>query len=170
MWESGPSWSIMPCPLLIVTQVTHGYLTPLTLQPLDQYLLAPHLIHGTVEQCIHVLLLLLTNLPLDGVAPTGGYVGDLQVQDAGYSPASVLMVNTPLRPPQRPLRASLTVSVSILMGWYSRNLTGGSRASTLTCLQPWHRPSRPADQHWVLERRSETLESILVALFFSRLR
>jgi hypothetical protein len=32
------------------------------------------------------------------------------------SPASVLMVNTPLRPPQRPLRASLTVSVSILMG------------------------------------------------------
>jgi hypothetical protein len=31
------------------------------------------------------------------------------------SPASVLMVNTPLSPSQRPLRASLTVSVSILM-------------------------------------------------------
>ena len=63
MWESGPSWSIMPCPLLIVTQVTHGYLTPSTLLPLDQHLLAPHLIHGTVEQHILVLLLLLTNLP-----------------------------------------------------------------------------------------------------------
>ena len=50
------------------------------------------------------------------------------------SPASVLMVNTPLSPSQRPLRASLTVSVSILMGWYSRNLTGGSHASSLTCL------------------------------------
>src|SRR5687768_18519971 len=24
----------------------------------------------------------------------------------------------------------------------SRNLTGDSRASSLTCLQPWHRPSR----------------------------
>ena len=32
------------------------------------------------------------------------------------SPASVLMVNTPLSPSQRPLRASLTVSVSILTG------------------------------------------------------
>ena len=84
MWESTPSWSIMPCPLLIVTQVTHGCLTSLTLQPLDQHLLAPHLIHGTVEQRILVLLLLLTNLPLDGVVPTGGYVGDLQVQDIGY--------------------------------------------------------------------------------------
>src|SRR5215216_255417 len=86
------------------------------------------------------------------------------------SPASVLMVNTPLRPPQRPLRASLTVSVSILMGLYSRNLTGDCRPSSLTCFEPWHRPSRPADQHWVLERRSETLESILVALFFGRPR
>ena len=76
--------SIMPCPLLIVTQVTHRYLNSLTLQPLDQHLLAPQLIHGTVEQCIHVLLLLLTNLPLACVAPTGGYVGDLQVQDTGY--------------------------------------------------------------------------------------
>jgi hypothetical protein len=37
----------------------------------SQHLLAPHLIHGTVEQCILVLFLLLTNLPLDGVAPTG---------------------------------------------------------------------------------------------------
>ena len=50
----------------------------------SQHLLAPHLIHGTVEQRIHVLLLLLTNLPLDGVAATGGYVGDLQMQDTGY--------------------------------------------------------------------------------------
>jgi hypothetical protein len=74
----------MPCPLLIVTQVTHRYLTPLTLQPLDQHLLASHLIHRTVEQCILVLLLLLTNVPLDCVAPTGGYVGDLQVQDEDY--------------------------------------------------------------------------------------
>jgi hypothetical protein len=32
------------------------------------------------------------------------------------SPASVIMVNTPLSLSQRPLRASLTVSVSILMG------------------------------------------------------
>jgi hypothetical protein len=32
------------------------------------------------------------------------------------SPVSVLMVNTPLSPSQRPLRASLTVAVSILMG------------------------------------------------------
>jgi hypothetical protein len=67
--------SIMPCALLIVTQVTHGYLTPLTLQPLDQHLLAPHLIHGTVEQRILVLLLLLTNLPLDCVAPRVGTLG-----------------------------------------------------------------------------------------------
>ena len=100
MWESGPSWSIMPCSLLIVTQVTHGYLTPLTLQPLDQHLLAPHLIHGTVEQRILVLLLLLTNLPLDCVAPTGGYVGNLQVQDTAISLDSVLTVNTALTLPE----------------------------------------------------------------------
>src|SRR5215213_3370137 len=55
-------------------------------------------------------------------------------------------------------------------GWYSRNLRGDCRPSSLTCCQPWHRPSRPADQRWVLERRSQTLESILVALFFGRLR
>ena len=91
--------SIMPCPLLIVTQVTHGCLTPLTLQPLDQHLLAPHIIHGTVEQRIHVLLLLLTNLPLDCVAPTGGFVGDLQVQDTAISLDSVLTVNTALTLP-----------------------------------------------------------------------
>ena len=90
----------MPCPLLIVTQVTHGCLTPLTLQPLDQHLLAPHLIHGTVEQRILVLLLLLTNLPLDCVAPTGGFVGDLQVQDTAISLDSVLTVNTALTPPE----------------------------------------------------------------------
>jgi hypothetical protein len=57
---------------------------PLTLQPLDQHLLAPHLIHRAVEQRILVLLLLLTNLPLDCVAPTGGYVGNLQIQLTGY--------------------------------------------------------------------------------------
>ena len=62
----------------------------------------------------------------------------------------------------------LPASVAILM--VGTNLTGNSRASSLTCLKPWPRPSRPADQHWVLERRSETLESILVALFFGRLR
>ena len=49
-----------------------------------QHLFAPHLIHGGVEQRILVLLLLLTNLPLNCVAPKGGYVGDLQVQDTGY--------------------------------------------------------------------------------------
>src|SRR5215208_787578 len=54
-------------------------------------LLAPHLIHGTVEQRILVLLLLLTNLPLDCVAPTGGYVGDLQVQDTGC--LTILSIN-----------------------------------------------------------------------------
>ena len=90
--------SIMPCPLLIVTQVTHRYLTPLTLQPLDQHLLASHLIHRTVEQCILVLLLTLTNLPPDCVAPTGGFVGDLQVQDTAISLESVLTVNTALTP------------------------------------------------------------------------
>ena len=31
-----------------------------------------------------LLLLILTTLPLDCVAPTGGYVGDLQEQDTGY--------------------------------------------------------------------------------------
>ena len=65
------------------------------------------------------------------------------------SPASVLMVNTPLSPSQRPLRASLTVSVPILMVGCSINLTGDCRPSSLTCLQPWHRPSRAADQHRV---------------------
>jgi hypothetical protein len=55
-------------------------------------------------------------------------------------------------------------------GEVSTNLTGDCRPSSSTCCQPWHRPSRPADQHWVLERRSETLESTLVALFFGRLR
>src|SRR5215216_7221013 len=86
------------------------------------------------------------------------------------SSASVSTVNTPLSPSQRPLRASLTVSVPILMGLYSRNPTRDCRPSSLICFQPWLRPSRPADQHWLLERRSETLESILVALFFGRLR
>ena len=66
----------------------------------SQHLLAPHLIHGTVEQRIFVLLLLLTNLPLDCVAPTGGFVGDLQVQDTAISLDSVLTVNTALTPPE----------------------------------------------------------------------
>ena len=82
--------SIMLCPLLIVTQVTHRYLTSLTLQPLD-HSICLRLIHGTVEQRILVLLLLLTNLPLDCVAPTGGYVGDLQVQDTGC--LTILSIN-----------------------------------------------------------------------------
>jgi hypothetical protein len=64
----------------------------------SQQLLAPHLIHGTVEQRILVLLLLLTNLPLECVAPTGGFVGDLQVQDTAISLESVLTVNTALTP------------------------------------------------------------------------
>jgi hypothetical protein len=101
MWESGPSWSIMPCPLLIVTQVTHGYLTPTTLQPLDQHLLAPHLIHGTVEPRILVLLLLLTNLPIDCVAPTGGYtLGIFRCRTQVTSLDSVLTVNRPPTPSQ----------------------------------------------------------------------
>src|SRR5215212_2396348 len=88
------------------------------------------------------------------------------------SPASVSVVNTPLTPSQRPLRASLTASATLLIDGCPRNLTGRSRASSLTCLQPWHRPSPPADQHRVLEleRRSETLGSILVALFYGRPR
>ena len=42
------------------------------------------LIHGTVDRCILVLLLLLTNLTLECVAPTGGYVGDLQIDRLVY--------------------------------------------------------------------------------------
>jgi hypothetical protein len=64
----------------------------------SQQLLAPHLIHGTVEQRILVLLLILTNLPPECVAPTGGFVGDLQVQDTAISLESVLTVNTALTP------------------------------------------------------------------------
>jgi hypothetical protein len=62
------------------------------------------------------------------------------------SPASVLMVNTPLSPSQRPLRASLRGSGSILMVGCPRNHRGDCRSPTLTCLQPWHRPSRTGDQ------------------------
>jgi hypothetical protein len=135
MWESAPSRSIMPCPLLIVTQVTHGYLTSLTLQPLDQHLLAPHLIHGTVEQRIHVLLLLLTNLPLDGVASKGGYVGDLQMQDTGYLTSVSIdgeyTFSTFSERREWLVRASATPSGIR----YSRNLTGDSRASSLTMFQ-----------------------------------
>src|SRR5215207_2322480 len=67
----------------------------------SQQLLAPHLIHGTVEQRILVLLLLLTNLPLDGVAPTGGYtLGIFRCRTQPISPVSVLMVNRRLSPSQ----------------------------------------------------------------------
>jgi hypothetical protein len=31
-----------------------------------------------------LLILILTHLPLDGVAPTGEYLGDLREQDTGY--------------------------------------------------------------------------------------
>src|SRR5829696_8169202 len=88
MWESAPSWSIMvhhakPTPNCNTsnTRVFDPF-NPPTSGP--QQLLAPHLIHGTVEQRILVLLLLLTDLPLDCVAPTGGHVGNLRVQDTGY--------------------------------------------------------------------------------------
>src|SRR5215212_3694599 len=78
------------------TSNTQRYLTSLTLHPLDQHLLAPHLIHGTVEQRIHVLLLLLTNLPLDCVAPRVGTLGILRCRTRAISLDSVLTVNTPL--------------------------------------------------------------------------
>src|SRR3954447_25458328 len=75
---------------------------PSTLQPLDQHLLAPHLIHGTVEQRILVLLLLLTNLPLECVAPTGGYTLVIfRCETQATSLDSVLTVNEALTPPQR---------------------------------------------------------------------
>src|SRR3954447_22733806 len=116
---------------------------PLTLRPLDQHLLAPHLIHGTVEQRNLVVLLLLTNLPLECVAPTGGYTLVIfRSRTQAISPVSVLTVNIDLTPPPRLLRASLTVPVAILMGAYSWNLTRDSRASYLTCFQPWLRPWR----------------------------
>src|SRR5918993_4518105 len=67
----------------------------------SQQLLEPHLIHGTVEQRILVLLLLLTNLPLDCVAPTGGYtLGIFRCRTQVISPVSVLMVNRRLSPSQ----------------------------------------------------------------------
>jgi hypothetical protein len=107
--------SIMPCPLLIVTQVTHRYLTSLTLQPLD-HSICLRLIHGTVEQRILVLLLLLTNLPLDCVAPTGGYVGDLQVQDIGC--LTILSIDGEYTSDtlSEPRGSVLPASVAFLMG------------------------------------------------------
>jgi hypothetical protein len=133
----------MPCPLLIVTQVTHGYLTPLTLQPLDQHLLALHLIHGTVEQRILVLLLLLTNLPLDCVAPTGGYtLGIFRCRTQVISPVSVLMVNRRLSPSQSHEDRFSRPPLPFWQESFSRNLTGDSRASTSTCFEPWHGPLR----------------------------
>jgi hypothetical protein len=60
-----------------------------------------------------------------------------------------LVVNTPLSPSQRPLRASLRASATLLIDGCPRNLTGDCRPPTLTCLQPWHRPSRTGDQHRV---------------------
>src|SRR5215217_84639 len=139
MWESAPSWSItvhhaIPTPNCNTsnTRVFDPFNPPTSR---SQQLLAPHLIHGTVEQRIHVLLLLLTNLPLDCVAPTGGYVGDLQVQDTGY--LTILSRNgeqtsvTLSEPREWLLRASATPSNE----GYSRGVTGDSRASSLTCLQ-----------------------------------
>jgi hypothetical protein len=82
----------------------------------SQQLLAPHLIHGTVEQRIHVLLLLLTNLPLDCVAPTGGYVGDLQVQDIGC--LTILSIDGEYTSDtlSEPRGSVLPASVAFLMG------------------------------------------------------
>jgi hypothetical protein len=48
------------------------------------------------------------------------------------SPASVLMVNIVSTPPQRPLSASLTVSVAILMVGLQKPYRA-SHASSLTC-------------------------------------
>jgi hypothetical protein len=59
-------------------------------------------------------------------------VGVRRTQDS--SPVSVSMVNAPLSPSQKPLSASLTASLAILMVGCSRNLTGDSRPSSLTCL------------------------------------
>ncbi len=64
----------------------------------SQHLLAPRLIYGTVEQCILVLLLLLTNLPLDCVAPQVGTLGIFRCRTQAVSLISVLTVSTPLTP------------------------------------------------------------------------
>jgi hypothetical protein len=67
----------------------------------SQHLLASHLIYGTVEQRILVLLLHLTNLPLACVAPTGGYtLGIFRCRTQPISPVSVLMVKRRLSPSQ----------------------------------------------------------------------
>ena len=84
--------SIMPYPLLIVTQVTHRYLTSLTLQPLDQHLLAPQLIHGTVEQCIFSRTSLLTVS-----RPQVGTLGIFRCKTQAIAPSTVSVVNTPLK-------------------------------------------------------------------------
>jgi hypothetical protein len=120
----------------------------------SQHLLAPHLIHGTVEQRIHVLLLLLTNLPLDCVAATGGYVGDLQMQDTGYL-TSVSMdgeytFSTFSERREWLLRASATLSNGERC---SRSVTGDCRPSSLTCFQPWLRPLR-------LSRMTDSLDHL----------
>src|SRR5918993_5813257 len=47
----------------------------------------------------------------------------------------------------------LPPSVAILMGGYSRTLTGNSRASSSTCFQPWLRPSRSGDPEVPTTRR-----------------
>jgi hypothetical protein len=118
-----------------------------------QHLLAPHLIHGTVEQRILVLLLLLTNLPLDCVAPTGGYVGDLQVQDTGY--LTSFSIDGECTSDTLSARRGLILppSVAILMEGYSRRLTGDCRASSLTILQPWLRLLR-------LSRMTDSLDHL----------
>ncbi len=89
------------------------------------------------------LLLLFANLPLECVAPTGGYTLVIfGCRARTISLDSVLTVSAAPTHPQRPLRASLTSSVSILMVGDSRNLTEDSRASSVTCLRPWLRPLR----------------------------
>src|SRR5215218_2600469 len=116
-----------------------------------QQLLAPHLIHGTVEQRIHILLLILTNLPPDCVAPTGGYVGDLQVQDRGYLTSFSIdgehCLNTSSEATQS-LSNVLRVDSNgrVLVKPYRRS---SWLFSQFSCSQAQCLLSRPADQHRV---------------------
>jgi hypothetical protein len=75
------------------------------------------------------------------------------VQNTGYlirfSANSEYTSNTLSEPREWLLRASATPSNKR----YSRNLTEDSRASSLTCLQPWHRPSRSGDPEVPTTRR-----------------
>src|SRR5215218_4542870 len=54
-----------------------------------------------------------------------------------------------------PLRATRIASKGLRCtsnGRYSRNVTGDCCPWSLTCFKPWHRPSPPVDQHWLLDR------------------